>query len=77
MDEIKKEEPQPIEFRATFHPDGRLEIHFPLINNPLLAMGFMEMLRDEVKRLIKEGPPKPKIEKALGSFLNGLRRMGR
>jgi hypothetical protein len=71
-------EPKPIEFKATYYPDGRLHIESSLMNNPMLALGFLEFVKDGMKKIMEGHAEdnKPKIEKAPGSFLNGIRRMG-
>lgn len=69
------DEPQPIEFHATYSPDGKLAINCPLMNNPLMMKGFVELLKEGVNAILSgQGErDKPKIHKP--GFIEGLRRM--
>jgi hypothetical protein len=77
-DEKKEEstEPQPIEFTATYHPDGKLEIHCPLMHNALLMKGFMVMLTEGVNAILAGQGIKdtPKIHPAKGGILGFARK---
>ena len=75
--ESESTEPQPIELKATYYPDGRLHVNCPLMANPMLMLGFMEFLKDGVKAIMDGRAVKdvPKIHRP-GGFVDGLRRMG-
>lgn len=70
-------EPQSIEFHAVYSPDGKLSINCPLMSNPLMMKGFIEMLKEGVNSILSgQGQQdKPKIHKP-GGFIDGIRRMG-
>ena len=74
MIEDKPAEPQPIEFHAVYSPGGKLSINCPLMSNPFMMKGFMEMLKEGVNAiLVGDGErDQPKIHKP--GFLDGLRR---
>lgn len=78
IDDGKKEnpdnEPQPIELKATFYPDGRLHIECPFMSDPMRMLGFLDVIKDATKAIMNRPPEKPRIQP--GGFLGGLRRMG-
>ena len=69
-------EPQPITFKATYYPDGKLHVECPLLGNPMLMLGFLEFIKDGTKNIMegKSEENKPRIQPPPGSFLNGLRK---
>jgi hypothetical protein len=73
--EVKVEEPKPIEFKATYHPDGRLHVECPLLVNPIMMKGFMEMIKEGVNDILENGVSKeePKIQPAKGGIINFAR----
>lgn len=79
MSEEKKEgEPQPIELKATYYPDGRLHIECPFMADPMRMLGFLSFIGDGCKEIWagKSEDRKPRIQKP-GGFMDGLRRMGK
>lgn len=80
-EEIKKESEdtqQPIEFKATYYPDGRLHIECPLMKNPMLALGFWEFVKDGMKEIMagKAEDRKPKIQRP-GGIMDFARKLKR
>lgn len=73
--EPESEEPQPIEFKATYYPDGRLHVSCPLMANPMLMLGFLEFVKDGTKAIMegKNSEDKPRIQKPNGGYFNQLR----
>jgi len=69
-------EPQPIIFKATYYPDGKLHVECPLMRNPIMMKGFIEMIKEGVNNILegKAEENKPRIQPPPGSFLNGLRK---
>jgi hypothetical protein len=75
-EDIKKEdEPQPIEFHAVYSPDGKLSINCPLMNNPLMMKGFMEMLKESVNAILAGSGERDQSKIHKPGFLDGIRKM--
>jgi len=55
LPEEKKEDvkPEPIELHVTFAPTGELKINCPLMHNPLLMRGFIDMVHDAIKQILE------------------------
>ena len=73
--EKKSTEPQPIELKAVYYPDGKLSINCPLMTNPMLMRGFVEMIRDGVSQILAgQGErDKPLVQKP-GGIMNFVKK---
>jgi len=70
--------PQPIEFKAILSPDGELRINCPLMGNPMLMRGFIDLVHDAVKDALsgKGSQDKPQIHTGPG-LIDRVRRFGK
>jgi hypothetical protein len=68
-------EPQAIELKAVYSPDGKLSINCPLMSNPLMMKGFIELVKEGVNSILSgQGQKDEKIQPAKGSIINFARK---